>query len=283
MPTPSRHSPQYDEANGTATYTITLCLSEDDEEMVAEKFHAKDIWAALEEKYKETTASGRKVAQQYFNFKMAEGMSVRQAWTQLQTLGRRLVAAQPSMAEAVKPEQRIHQLLQGLPESWTAARDAIDMQPNLKPEEILNLLEEKETMDSKDIQDDDTAMVAKKFRGQIPSRSSRDKTPIKCVLCDREHKIFDCPDLGEMRSVLKSIKRIQSKPQSKKSTGKKKAKDDSSSDESQSSGAAVDAATHAVTVGQRDRDGFRPILYNGEPLQVSTDELESDGFDRRWE
>lgn len=79
MPTPSRHSSQYDEANGTATYTITLCLSEDDEEMVAEKFHAKDIWAALEEKYRETTASGRKVAQQYFNFKMAEGMSVRQS------------------------------------------------------------------------------------------------------------------------------------------------------------------------------------------------------------
>ncbi|GIZ45900.1 hypothetical protein CKM354_000904800 [Cercospora kikuchii] len=139
-----RHTPITPKSQYKAIWWISLCIGEDDEELVSELQTAKEVWQELKKKYADNQATGRKLLKQYFSFQKAEDMSIDGAWTHLQALGKRIKVAQPEMAAAINPKARAQVLLSGLPEQWSTIRDAIDGQPSLSPESILSILQEKE-------------------------------------------------------------------------------------------------------------------------------------------
>lgn len=188
---------------------ISLCLGEDDEELVSEMETAKAVWDELKRKYADNKATGRKLLKQYFSFQMTGEMNIDAAWTHLLALGRRIKAAQPKFAAALEPEARIQVLLSGLPDQWSSIRDAIDGQPNLSPDSILSILQEKEV----DMPQPQPAATAAAFAAQAASsrgsssqrgrKHDKFKSDLRCNLCSqRGHSINYCLYLEVAQGVV---------------------------------------------------------------------------------
>lgn len=199
---------------------ISLCLGEDDEELVSDLETAKAVWEELKKRYADNKASGRKMLKQYFNFQMTEGTTIDAAWSHLLALGRRIKTAQPKLAAALEPEARIQVLLSGLPDQWSSVRDAIDGQPSLSPDGILSILQEKE-VDMPKLPDAQQAFAARAaFSKDLGKKRSSikypDKQGLKCKLCIQDNHIMVlCPYLEVAREMVQVL------AQSKLITGQK--------------------------------------------------------------
>lgn len=208
--TPITHKTQY-----KTIWWISLCLGQDDEELVSEMETAKAVWEELKKKYADNKASGRKLLKQYFSFQMVEGTSVDAAWTHLLALGRRIKTAQPKLSAALEPEARIQVLLSGLPDQWSSVRDAIDGQPNLSPDSILSILQEKEVdMPLPPSAETSAAFAAQaaSSRGSSSQRGRRrdNRSPfqsgVRCNLCSgKGHILSHCPYLSFAKSVVQVL------------------------------------------------------------------------------
>ena len=122
-------------ADSKALYWLTICTSADDQEHTADHSSAKEVWDALQSKYKEKLqTTGRQYLAEFIGYKMPVNTSIDEAWTHLSKLGRKIAATQPDMNGLSKPERRFQVLLQALPEEYTVIRDAIDAQddPNIE-------------------------------------------------------------------------------------------------------------------------------------------------------
>ena len=122
-------------ADSKALYWLTICTSADDQEHTVDHSSAKEVWDALQSKYKEKLqTTGRQYLAEFIGYKMPVNTSINEAWTHLSKLGRKIAATQPDMNSLSKPERRFQALLQALPEEYTVIRDAIDAQddPNIE-------------------------------------------------------------------------------------------------------------------------------------------------------
>lgn len=207
----SSQTPITNKSQYKTIWWISLCLGDDDEELVSEMETAKAVWDELKRKYADNKASGRKLLKQYFNFQMTGEMSINAAWSHLLALGKRVKAAQPKLSAALEPEARIQVLLSGLPDQWSSVRDAIDGQPNLSPDSILSVLQEKE-VDMPQPQPAETpaafAAQATSSRGSSSQRGR--KVPfgqsLRCILCaKRGHSITYCPFLDIAKSIVQVV------------------------------------------------------------------------------
>lgn len=198
-----------------AIYWITLCLGEDDEELVSERGTAKEVWEELKRKYADSKASGRKLLRSYFNFQMTGDMDINRAWTHLLALGKKIKAAQPKFSPALDPEARVQVLLSGLPDHWASIRDAIDGQPHLSPDSILSILQEKE-VDMPSTNPALTAFAAQAtssrgssqggFRGRRSESRPTTQRGLRCHLCERKgHSLLQCPYLDIAKNMVQVL------------------------------------------------------------------------------
>lgn len=184
---------------------ISLCLGEDDEELVSDMTSAKAVWEELKRKYTDNKASGRKMLKQYFNYQMTDE-TIDAAWSHLLALGRRVKTAQPKLAAAFEPEARIQVLLSGLPDQWSSIRDAIDGQPSLSPDSILSILQEKEVDMPKLPAQHALTAKASFFKDKKHSKFPAKQEQRLCKLCNQDkHMIILCPYLEIAKGMVQVI------------------------------------------------------------------------------
>jgi len=194
------------EDNAKVMYTITICISDDDQEDMAEKTTASALWHALVEKYKEKLqTTGRKIVQQLSTFKLGPGMTIEEAWTWISKKAREVAATQPDLAAFAKESRRLQILLASLPSEYSVIRDAIDAQVNPDPQIAIQKLQEKEAQ----LADTETAMWAKHNERDHPRprrnarrsdsdssdndrRRSSSRFETRCYLCKGKHVAKDC-------------------------------------------------------------------------------------------
>lgn len=110
-----------------AQYTLYICIGEFDRERIREHLTAKDQWAALKKRYsQERPAYGRQYLQEFVNYKMPADGNIEEALIKLQSLARRIGAANPAMKAAFGQDGVLQQLLTSLPAEYSTVRDAID-------------------------------------------------------------------------------------------------------------------------------------------------------------
>ncbi len=110
-----------------AHYWLTICIIIDDQEYIADKMSAKEVWDALSSKYKEKLqTTERQYLADFIGYKMSADTSIEKAWTHLAKLARKIVATQKDISGLFKPERRFQALLQSLSDEYTVIRDVID-------------------------------------------------------------------------------------------------------------------------------------------------------------
>jgi hypothetical protein len=192
--TPVPPGRSFEEDNSKAMLAIVRSLSEDDQELVEEEDTASSFWRVLSQKYQERLMShARQYLKSYVNFEVTGPID--DAWSQLQTIGRRITAIVPELATLNKPQHRIHVLLGALPSSYQALVDAIDGQPHLTSDQILARLHEKEM--TLGIPIPENAMAAKQTK----------RPPATCYLCDGPHGIQSCDYYDVARDAVLSEKK----------------------------------------------------------------------------
>ena len=204
----SRHGPKYRKDNQSALYWIGLCISYEDEEFTSEHESARDVWRTLERRYqKKLQVTARQYQAQYNTYQMEDSESIQSAWSHLTSLSRRITAIDPGSKGQFTPNRRVQQLLGALPTKFSGIRDAIDTQGKTDHEEILQLLQERESM----MENSETAMFA--ARGHQSSG-----IPSKCQLCDGTHWMKDCPGLSAARQAAKSKVPISNRIEKKRTS-----------------------------------------------------------------
>ncbi len=210
-----------------AHYWLTICITIDDQEHIADKTSAKEVWDALSSKHKEKLqTTGRQYLADFIGYKMPADISIEKAWTHLAKLARKIAATQKDMSGLSKPERRFQALLQSLPDEYTVIRDAIDAQDKPDVERGLQKLQEKEAQ----LKTTEAALWAKRGneregtgRGQDKRKTSRrrkslsssdsDQTrrrqpqrSLKCFLCGDGHRLVDCSHLSAAQKLVKERK-----------------------------------------------------------------------------
>lgn len=172
-------------------------MSLEDQQEMEDKDTARELWEALETKYKETlTTHARQYLKQYVNFEVTG--TIDEAWSQIHTLARRIVTIRPELGVLDKPSERIQILLSALPEAYSSLVDSIDGQLNLNPPQILARLQEKEAQVGP-VQPVEKAMATKLKRG--PS----------CFLCQKKHGVLNCPWLETCQKLIKQKEKEREK------------------------------------------------------------------------
>jgi hypothetical protein len=215
-----------------AHYWLTICINADDQEYVADKTSAKQVWDALRSKYKEKLqTTGRQYLADFISYRMPTGTSIEEVWTRLTKLARQIAATQQDMSGLSKPECRFQALLQALPEEYTVIRDAIDAQERPDIKRGIQKLQEKEAQ----LNATETALWAKRGnertdRGREKHKADRRRKSssssgsehqshhrrrsLKCFLCGGEHRLADCSHLPAAQKLVeerKDKKRIKQK------------------------------------------------------------------------
>ena len=187
----SVHSPEWRKANGKVRYNIALCLDQDDKDEVEELRAAKRVWAHLWQKYnKKFAADAIAYVQEYVNFKMQEGQSIRNAWIYLANLGRQIAEMDAAEGAYKEPSKRIKHLLAALPPAYKGMRTTINAQANLLPDQILLLLESQEA----EFNHEEGKGMAMYAGGPRSQKSYPQPSGFACLLCDKtDHRMKDCP------------------------------------------------------------------------------------------
>ena len=88
----SKYSPAWVKSNAKALYEILNCLGQDDQDEMMDEVNVYDVWTKLKAKYsKVQEAHAMAIIQEFVNYRMKEGDTIRGAWIHLGNLGRRIV------------------------------------------------------------------------------------------------------------------------------------------------------------------------------------------------
>ncbi len=127
-----------------AHYWLIICIIIDDQEHIADKTSAKEIWNALSYKYKEKLQiTERQYLMNFIDYRMSTNIFIEKTWTHLVKLAQKIVATQKDMSDLFKSERRFQALLQSLSDEYTVIRDIIDAQNKSDVEKKLQKLQEK--------------------------------------------------------------------------------------------------------------------------------------------
>lgn len=87
---------------------------------------AGEIWLKMRAKYSKVHAAyAMTVVQELINFRMIDGMTIRQAWVHLGNLVRRIAEVDPAEAHYREPTRKLKHLLQALPEVYLGTKNTI--------------------------------------------------------------------------------------------------------------------------------------------------------------
>lgn len=103
------------------------------------------MWESLKDKYSEKLQGiGRQHLLNYVNYQMEPKTTIETAWTQLQTLGKKLATFDKDMKNITSEKARFQRLLQALPDSYQSIRMSLDVQKDISVEDGIALLQEEE-------------------------------------------------------------------------------------------------------------------------------------------
>ncbi len=127
-----------------AHYWLIICIIIDDQEHIANKTSAKEIWNTLSYKYKEKLQIiERQYLMNFIDYRMSMNISIEKIWTHLVKLTQKIVATQNDMSDLFKSERCFQVLLQLLSNKYMIIQDIIDAQNKSDVERELQKLQEK--------------------------------------------------------------------------------------------------------------------------------------------
>ena len=108
-------------------YWLTICINTDDQEYLMNKISTKNVWDVLKFKYKEKLqTTERQYLMKFVKYRMSKNMFIKEAWTYLSKLSRKIAATQSDMIRLFKSEQQFQALLQVLLNKYVVICDVID-------------------------------------------------------------------------------------------------------------------------------------------------------------
>lgn len=208
----------------------------------------KKKWQALR------PGAARQKMAEFYTYKKPDDVSIRAAHEYLRRAARTLRAKQPDLAIALRDTAVFSQLLASLPSEYRTVRDAIDSQ-GINTDEIEAALERLEIVEDElkesHPKDEDAHMArdrryekgshrmekssftrdkgrSGRRRSKSGSESSSQEVKRrsntrqlsrrwKCILCDGNHRLQDCPDRSELDKVREKIKKQRKSKTSKRS------------------------------------------------------------------
>ncbi len=127
-----------------AHYWLIICIIIDDQEHIADKTSAKEIWDALSYKYKEKLQiTERQYLINFINYKMSTNIFIEKTWIHLVKLTWKIVATQKDISNLFKSECCFQVLLQSLSDKYTVIQDIINAQNKSDVKKRLQKLQEK--------------------------------------------------------------------------------------------------------------------------------------------
>lgn len=211
---------EFEKDDAKAQYILDICIGDGDRERVQSCITGKQVWDTLVKRYTDKRPSvGRHYLQEYVNYRMPEGGSVQDAWTDIQRLARHVKSSNPAMKDFATQNQMFQQLLAALPPSYDAIRDAIDGQIDMDVDTMLQRLLEKESH----LKIGESAHVSRFHRkADKPSSSSprrrrqqsakeaslspeRPRRTLKCWACRGDHMWRRCPHIVEHMDKIREI------------------------------------------------------------------------------
>ena len=110
-----------------AHYWLIICIIINDQEHIANKMSAKEIWDALSYKYKEKLQiTERQYLMNFINYRMSTNIFIEKTWTHLVKLTQKIVATQKDISNLFKSERCFQVLLQSLSDEYTVIQNIID-------------------------------------------------------------------------------------------------------------------------------------------------------------
>ncbi|KAL8820806.1 MAG: hypothetical protein Q9191_007440 [Dirinaria sp. TL-2023a] len=219
--------------NGKLIYIISICLSDDDQEDLANITTAKELWEALGGKYGENLPSSRKHLEDFIFYKKPADKTIDEAWAQVCEYGRKAATVSSDMAHLRTPVRCMQQLFASLGPDYRITVDAIvdtldGSNATRETEDILQKLREKETQ----LKTEESTMVAKQAAKHKSSRSHHHQrgtysdsneshpsdshsTKRHCYLCKGPHELKQCPMRSEFNAFRKWKRMEAKKPDSK--------------------------------------------------------------------
>ncbi len=130
--------------NMKAHYWLIICIIIDDQEHIADKTSAKEIWNTLSYKYKEKLQiTERQYLMNFIDYRMSMNIFIKKTWTHLVKLTWKIVATQNDMSNLFKSKCRFQVLLQLLSNEYMIIQDIIDVQNKSDIEREFQKLQEK--------------------------------------------------------------------------------------------------------------------------------------------
>ncbi len=127
-----------------AHYWLIICIIIDDQEHIADKMSAKEIWDTLSYKYKEKLQiTERQYLMNFINYRMSTNIFIEKIWTHLVKLTWKIITTQNDISNLFKSEHRFQVLLQSLSDEYMIIQDVIDVQNKSNVKRELQKLQEK--------------------------------------------------------------------------------------------------------------------------------------------
>ncbi len=209
--------------NAKAHYWLIICIIIDDQEHIADKTSAKEIWNTLSYKYKEKLQIiERQYLTNFINYRMSTNIFIEKTWTHLVKLTRKIVTIQNDMSDLFKSEHRFQVLLQLLSDEYMIIQDVIDAQNKSDVERELQKLQEKKAQ----LKITETALWVKRENERKRTDQEQNKRKIshrckhfsdfdsdqsrrrflRCFLCEDKHHLVDCSHLSAAQELVKKCK-----------------------------------------------------------------------------
>ncbi len=130
--------------NVKAHYWLIICIIIDDQEHTADKISAKEIWDALNYKYKEKLQiTEKQYLTNFIDYRMLINIFIEKTWTHLIKLTWKIVATQKDISNLFKSKRCFQVLLQSLSNEYMIIQDIIDAQNKSDVKKKLQKLQEK--------------------------------------------------------------------------------------------------------------------------------------------
>ncbi len=127
-----------------AHYWLIICIIINDQEHIADKTSAKEVWDALSYKYKEKLQIiERQYLMNFIDYRMSTNIFIEKTWTHFVKLTWKIVATQNDMSNLFKSERHFQVLLQLLSDEYMIIQNIIDVQNKSNVERELQKLQEK--------------------------------------------------------------------------------------------------------------------------------------------
>ncbi len=192
-----------------AHYWLIICIIINDQEYIADKTSAKEVWDALNYKYKEKLQIiERQYLMNFINYRMLMNIFIEKTWTHLVKLTWKIVVTQNDMSDLFKSKRCFQVLLQSLSDEYMIIQDDIDAQNKSDVKRELQKLQEKKAQ----LKTTETALWIKQrnerkcidweqnkrkisHRCKCFSDFDNDQSChwfLRCFLCKDKHHLVDC-------------------------------------------------------------------------------------------